>query len=400
MRLSWTIALQFLRDGRVQSLLILVGIAVGTAVIVFITGLVTALQGNIVARTLGSQPQIVVKAADLTPLTPAPAASTAYLSRIDPRPQRLRGIDNAEAVLRTVRAMPTVKAATPVVSGPAFGQRGNAVRAVALIGIDPSSYVRIIPIDTDMIAGHFTVGAEKILVGSRLASDLGLRIGDTLRLTGTAGLAQAFRVAGIFSLGVRDADERQVIVGLHQAQTLLGLPGAITEIDMTVHDLFGAKAVAEQVAGTFGVKAESWMTTNSQLLNALRSQTLSTNIIRLAVALSVALGIASVLAVSVVQRTREIGILRAMGATRTRMLVVFLLQGGLLGLLGSSVGSLIGVGLVQAFNTWGPRLFPISVSGWLVPQAMLVATLAGVLAAWAPARRASRLDPVEAIRTV
>lgn len=400
MRLSWTIALQFLRDGRVQSLLILVGIAVGTAVIVFITGLVTALQSNIVARTLGSQPQIVVKAADLVPLTPPPAPGTAYLSRIDPRPQRLRGIDNAEAVLQTIRGMASVRAATPVVSGPAFGQRGNAVRAVALIGIEPTSYVRIIPIDADMIAGRFNVGAEKILVGSRLAADLGLSVGDTLRLTGASGLAQAFRVEGIFSLGVRDADERQVILGLHQAQTLLGLPGAVTEIDLTVHDLFGAKAVAEQISGLFGVKAESWMTTNSQLLNALQSQTLSTTIIRLAVALSVALGIASVLAVSVVQRTREIGILRAMGATRGRMLLVFLLQGGVLGLLGSSIGSVVGVGLIHAFNTWGPGLFPITVNTVLVPQAMLVATLTGVLAAWAPARRASRLDPVEAIRTV
>lgn len=400
MRLSWNIALQFLRDGRAQTALILVGIAMGSAVIVFITALVTALQGNIVTRTLGSQPQIVVKAADLVPLTPPPAADTVYLSRIDPRPQRLRGIDNAAAVLQAIRAMPDVSAATPVISGPAFAQRGNAVRAVAITGIDPQSYVRIIPVDRDLVAGRFAVGAEKILIGSRLASDLGLAIGDTLRLTGPSGQVQAFRVAGIFTLGVRDIDERQVYLGLRQAQTLLGLPGAVTEIDLSVRELFAAKGIAARLARTFGVKAESWMTTNSQLLNALRSQSLSTNIIRLSVALSVALGIASVLAVSVVQRTREIGILRAMGATRLRMMSVFLVQGGLLGLVGSTAGALLGVGAVMLFNTAGPRLFPVTVSPWLVPQAMLIATAAGVLAAFAPARRAARLDPVEAIRTV
>jgi lipoprotein-releasing system permease protein len=210
MRLSWSIALQFLRDGRAQTTLILIGIALGSAVIVFITALVTALQGNIVKRTLGSQPQIVVKAADLVPLTPPPAANTVYLSQIDPRPQRLRGIDNAAAVLRAIRSMPDVAAATPVVSGPAFAQRGNAVRAVAITGIEPDSYVRIIPLDTDMVTGRFAVGAEKILIGSRLASDLGLAVGDTLRLTGPSGQAQAFRIAGIFSMGVRDIDERQV----------------------------------------------------------------------------------------------------------------------------------------------------------------------------------------------
>lgn len=400
MRLSWSIALQFLRDGRAQTTLILVGIALGSAVIVFITALVTALQGNIVKRTLGSQPQILVKAADLVPLTPPPAANTVYLTQTDPRPQRLRGIDNAAAVLRAIRAMPDVAAATPVVSGPAFAQRGNAVRAVAITGIEPDSYVRIIPLDTDIVSGRFAVGAENILIGSRLATDLGLAVGDTLRLTGPSGQAQAFRIAGIFSMGVRDIDERQVYAGLQQAQTLLGLPGAVTEIDLTVHVLFAAKDIATRIARTFGVKAESWMTTNGQLLNALQSQSLSTNIIRLSVALSVALGIASVLAVSVVQRTREIGILRAMGATRGRMMGVFLIQGGLLGLVGSTFGALLGVGAVYVFDTAGPRLFPVSVSPWLVPQAMLIATLAGVVAALAPARRAARLDPVEAIRTV
>jgi len=400
MRLSWNIALQFLRDGRAQTTLILIGIALGSAVIVFITALVTGLQGNIVKRTLGSQPQIVVKAPDLVPLTPPPRADTVYLSQVDPRPQRLRGIDNAAAVLRAIRAMPDVQAATPVVSGPAFAQRGNVVRAVAVIGIEPASYVRIIPVDTDLVAGQFAVGAQKILIGSRLASDLGLSIGDTLRLTGPSGQAQAFRIAGIFTMGVRDVDERQVYLGLQQAQTLLGLPGSVTEIDMTVRDLFAAKDIASRIARTFGVKAESWMTTNSQLLNALQSQSLSTNIIRLSVALSVALGIASVLAVSVVQRTREIGILRAMGATRLRMMSVFLIQGGLLGLAGSTAGALLGVMAVYVFNTSGPRLFPVTVSPWLVPQAMLIATLAGVIAAYTPARRASRLDPVEAIRTV
>ncbi|MGE0073373.1 MAG: ABC transporter permease, partial [Thiomonas sp.] len=337
---------------------------------------------------------------DLVPLTPPPRSHTVYLSQIDPRPQRLRGIDNAAAVLRAIRAMPDVQAATPVVSGPAFAQRGNAVRAVAIIGIEPGSYVRIIPVDTDMVAGQFTVGAQKILIGSRLATDLGLAVGDTLRLTGPSGQAQAFRIAGIFTMGVRDVDERQVYLGLQQAQTLLGLPGSVTEIDMTVYDLFAAKDIASRIARTFGVKAESWMTTNSQLLNALQSQSLSTNIIRLSVALSVALGIASVLAVSVVQRTREIGILRAMGATRLRMMSVFLIQGGLLGLAGSTAGALLGVAAVYVFNTSGPRLFPVTVSPWLVPQAMLIATLAGVIAAYTPARRASRLDPVEAIRTV
>src|SRR5690606_14666009 len=146
--------------------------------------------------------------------------------------------------------------------------------------------------------------------------------------------------------------------------------------------------------------AESWMESNAELMNALRSQSLSTQIISFFVALSVALGIASVLSVSVVQRTREIGILRAMGTKRGQMLRVFLIQGALFGLAGSALGGLAGYGMVAIFNNFGPRLFYVPVSPWLPVAATLLATLTGVLSASLPARRAAALDPVEAIRHV
>ena len=183
-------------------------------------------------------------------------------------------------------------------------------------------------------------------------------------------------------------------------ESLLDLPGAATVIDVTVDDIFGAREIAARLSRLTGVKAESWMETNAQLMNALRSQSLSTQMISVFVALSVALGIASVLSVSVVQRTREIGILRAMGTTRAQMLRVFLVQGGLFGLAGSVVGALAGYGLVGAFNTFGPKLFFIPVNPWLPVFAALLATVTGIVAAAVPARRASRLDPVEAIRHV
>src|SRR5690606_41625524 len=111
-------------------------------------------------------------------------------------------------------------------------------------------------------------------------------------------------------------------------------------------------------------------------------------------------GIASVLAVSVVQRTREIGILRAMGSPRAQVMRVFLLQGGLLGLAGSALGGLVGWALMQVFNVFGPRLFVAEVPPGLLLSAMAVATVTGVLAAATPARRAARYDPAVAIRYV
>src|SRR5690606_22927541 len=115
-----------------------------------------------------------------------------------------------------------------------------------------------------------------------------------------------------------------------------------------------------------GLKAESWMQSNAQLMNALRSQSLATGMISFFVAVSVAFGIASVLSISVVQRTRQIGILRAMGTRRRQMLKVFLVQGALLGLAGSAIGSLAGHALAWAFNTLGPGLFEVPMSPRLV----------------------------------
>ena len=400
MWIEWTIATRFLREGKAQSTLILVGIAVGVAVIVFLTALITGLQGNIINRTLGTQAHIKVQPTEEANRILPPADGSVQLVLENKRAQRLRSINNWQQVLGVLDTLPQVTAASPMISGPAFARRGEALESVALVGIDAARYQRIIPIQEDVVAGVFRIGAGDAVVGKQLAAELGLRVGDKLRLDGGQGRESVVNVAGIFELGVRELDARYVYLDMKQAQSLLDLPGAATLIDVTVDDIFQAQAVAARISRLTGLKAESWMETNSQLMNALRSQSLSTRMISLFVALSVALGIASVLSVSVVQRTREIGILRAMGTTRRQMLRVFLVQGALFGLVGSLVGALAGYGLVAAFNTFGPKLFYIPVEPGLLLAAALVATVTGIVSAAIPARRAARLDPVEAIRHV
>ena len=398
MWIEWTIATRFLREGKAQSTLILVGIAVGVAVIVFLTALITGLQGNIVDRTLGTQAHIRVQPPEEANRILPPPPGVVQLVLENKRAQRLRSINNWQQVRDVLDTLPQVTAVSPVISGPAFARRGEARESVALVGIDAVRYQRIIPIADDIVAGAFRIGAGDAVIGSQLARDLGLRAGDKLRLDGGQGRDSVVNVAGIFELGVRELDARYVYLDMKQAQSLLDLPGAATLIDVTVDDIFAAQEVAGRISRLTGLKAESWMESNSQLMNALRSQSLSTQMISVFVALSVALGIASVLSVSVVQRTREIGILRAMGTTRRQMLRVFLTQGALFGLAGSLLGGAAGHGLVGAFNTFGPKLFYIPVDPWLLPAAALLATVTGVVSAAIPARRAAALDPVEAIR--
>ena len=367
------IALRFLRHGRAQTLLILCGIAVGVAVIVFVTALITGLQHNIIERTLGTQAHVRVEAPREVNRVAPPPAGTVQLVQEDPRAQALRPIDNWLQVRDVLDAMPGVTAVSPVVSGPAFGRRGDAVESVALVGVDLRRYLRVIPLRDSIVEGRLEVGSGNAVVGRKLADDLGLRLGGKLRLDAGEGREAVVNVAGIFELGVRELDARYVYLDLRQAQSLLALPGGVTVIDLTVEDLFAADRVAARVHGLTGLQAESWMETNAQLMNALASQTMSTRMISAFVAMSVALGIASVLAVSVAQRTREIGILRAMGMRRRQMLQVFLVQGAVLGLAGSAIGGFVGWGLVGAFNTFGPGLFFIPMPVVLVPAAVVLA---------------------------
>jgi len=398
--LEWRIATRFLVDNYLQTLLIAIGIAVGSAVIVFITALIDGLQINIIDRTLGTQAHIRLLPPDEFNHIAAPPSGTVQLVLESKRAQGLQSISNWQEILSVLSTQQDIDAVSPLISGPALARRGAARSSVALMGVDPVQYQRIIPIQKDMIAGKFIVGGGNAVIGKELAQDFGVQVGDKIRLDAGEGREATLNISGIFSLGVRELDSRYVYLDIKQTQTLLDLPGGITVIDIRVKSLFSADQIAERLGRLTNLKAESWMQTNGQLLNALKSQSMSTQMIRVFVGISVAFGIASVLAVSVVQRTREIGILRAMGSPRRQILHIFLLQGGILGLLGSVLGGLAGFLLVQSFNTFGPKLFYIPVNASLLASTVIVATVTGVVAAAFPARRAARYDPAVAIRYV
>ncbi|MCE8002893.1 ABC transporter permease [Billgrantia ethanolica] len=395
------IAWSLLRDGRAQTALMLVGIMVGAAVVVFISTLIGGLQANIIERTLGTQAHIrLLPPEEFNRVLPLQDPASIALVLEDRRPQRLRSIDNWQALVPVLDRWPGVTAVSPTISGPALAVRGSANRSVSIIGADAERLRGILPIADHMVEGVFRLRPGEILIGRELADDLGLQSGDRMRLDTAGERTVIMTVAGVFELGVREIDNRLMYLDLDEARSLLDLPGGVSALELTVAEVFAADRLALRLGALTGQRAESWMETNAQLLNALRSQTLSTTMIRSFVSLSVAFGIASVLAVSVVQRTREIGILRAMGLGRGRILRVFLIQGALLGLAGGGLGALFGSLLVLAFDVFGPRLFVIGFDPWLIPAAMALASMAGLAAAAWPASRAARLDPAVAIRHV
>lgn len=399
------LALRFLREGRMQSALILAGVTGGVAVTIFLTQLINQLQSGIIDRVMGAQAHVVLRPLEEATLrVPAPPDGPALAALVQPREQRLRSLDQWERVAAQVAATPQVLAVSPVVSGPAFAASGAASRSVALLGVLPDAYRRVVQMDDKMLHARFDVSGNRALIGVELARELGLDVGDRLRLSSASGRSETLLVGGLFDMGNRELNRRWVFVTLRLGQTLLDLPGGVTHIDVRVRDLFGADAVANVLRAQTGLTVESWMQTNAGLLNALSNQSVSNNLIRSFVVLIVALGIASVLVVSVVQKQREIGILRAMGAGRRRVMAIFLLQGGLVGLVGSVLGTALAFSLLQVFSRIfkspdGSALFAPMLDPLLVLLAALLACVVGLLAAVIPARSAARMDPVQAIRS-
>ena len=404
---EWIVAIRFLREGRLQTAFIIGGIAIGVGVIVFMSALLSGLQANFVRRALTGQAhiQLLPPKETVRPLRGGPAdAAPANGGAIVQAPlQRVRSIDQWQAIAAQIRALPEVLVVSPAVTGPALAVRGDASRSISVIGMEPELYYRIVPLDEKVVRGSARLSGSDILIGTELASDLGIGVGDKLRITAATGAANTLTIAGVFDLGNKGANTRSTFVALRTAQSLLGLPGGVSALDVTVRDVYGAEAVARRITVATGVQADSWIKTNEQFFSAVNAQTLANRAIRFFVALSVAFGIASVLVVSVVQKSREIGILRAMGISRGQILRVFLLQGGVLGLGGALAGSGLGalaLALWQRFarGADGQPLFLLSFEPSLFAAALALATLTGLIAAFAPALRAARLDPVVAIR--
>lgn len=397
------LAYRFLIDGRAQSLLIVTGVAVGVSVQVFVTVLIDGLQKDLIAQTIGAQPHVVVEPLrdEPRPLR-EPEAGSAVLRHTVRSTQRIHSIDGWPRVVDSIRRRPGVTAVAPKVSGPGLAVHGDASSSVVIEGVSAEAWNAIVPIAEHLIEGRFVLDARDAVLGRELASDLGVRVGDRVRLETASGRGELYTVRGVFRLGSKEADSRWALVSLRSAQTLFDLSGGATQIDVSVRDVFAAEGIAEEIGAASGLSSESWMTSNAQLLAALRSQSSSTRMIEVFVLVAVAMGITSVLVVSVVQRRGQIGILRAIGASRASVLSIFLLQGAVMGLLGAIVGCALGAGFARGFQVAMAHSEGVVHSIDLTPEVfartLAIAVGVGVLAAAMPARHASKLDPAVAIR--
>lgn len=392
-----------MREGFLQTLFIIAGVALGVSVIVFMSALLAGLQSSIFKTLLDYQAQIVISPPDEAPRVLRHSGDAETATLVQPRAQRPRSLDQWQKLRDNTLAIPGVLVVAPVVEGAAFILRGDAISGVGVRGIEPDSYLRLIALKEKIIAGNTDITSTDIVIGAKLAKDLGIWTGDKLTIQAASGASSVLFVSGIFDFGNQAQNTGIVYMALRTAQSLLGLPGGATSVQVKVTEPFEAETLAAQIAAQPDIKVESWIKTNAEFFKALSGQTLTFFMIRLFVGITAALGIASVLVVSVVQKSKEIGILRATGTTRGQILRVFLLQGAIFGFLGSLLGSLMGWGFLTAWrgyarNDEGVPFFTLDVGPMLFLYVALGATLVGTLSALLPAQRAARLDPAVAIR--
>ncbi len=410
MRFEVSIALRYFRSGGMQSVLTILGVSVGVAVSIFIACLIGGVQEGLITRIIGSLAAVSLEPKESVPRSmgkvfSADGKESLLLERVEKSGQRAARIGEWKPLVEHLDRDPAITVVSPTASGAGFVIKGNQVLPITFRGVIPERANKITDLRTRMVAGIYDVSGQNCVVGVELAKELGISLKDKIRTRSGKGVELVFTVMGIFDVGINEINLRSFYVSLTNAQRLLELVGYINAIEMKVLEIYEANTIADRLGAVTGLKSQSWMRQQKEFLSAIQAQNGSNALIRTFMMLAVAFGIASVLVVSVVQKSREIGILKSMGARTRSIMLIFMIQGLLTGLIGSLVGTAFGVSLCWALmqipgdNMTSPgQLFPIKIIPLYIIQAIVAAVVVGVVASIAPARRAAKLDPVEVIR--
>ncbi len=382
----------------VITLISVVGVAIGVAALVIAIALITGFQGDVQAKILGATSHVMVS--DLGG----------------------RGLEGYEGMAAKIRAIPGVESASPVV-----------YNTVLITGVGESSGALVKGIDFErerpgsdwlqkLEAGEIprAGGArDGLLLGRELALRIGAQVGDfvsiitassTLSPMGLLPKRKVFEVSGIFNTGLYEFDSSTALVAIGVAQKLFGLEGRASYIQVKLRNIFDAPVIGEKIKEVLqpAVYITTWMELNKSLFSALK---LEKNILFLTITLIVvvaALNIIASLILMVMEKTRDIGILMAIGATPQMINRIFFYQGALIGVIGTALGSLLGLGWCALANAFELIKIPVDIYQIsYVPFRMRpldlalivgVALLICFVSTLFPARRAAKIDPVVALK--
>lgn len=384
MKLAFSIGMRFLKKSKGQTLLIIIGIVIGVAVQVFVGSLIDGLQFSLVDGTIGSQPHITI----------IDEEASETFTEADDLIEELKEDERLMAVLKSFSRNGFIL------------QDEDETSAVFLRGFEFEEADEIYNLEDALVEGNMPAGENEILIGTDFSEKTGIEVGDAVEFIATANALENLEVVGLFDLGVTSLNESWVISELETAQTIFEEEGQLSTIEMQVADVFTAGEIADEIENTIesdGLITTNWEDENESLLSGLMGQSISSIMIQVFVLIAVLLGIASVLAISGVQKSKQLGILKAMGIKDRTAGQIFLFQGFVLGSVGAIVGSAVGIGLMYGFSTYvlnpdGTALVPFYVDPQFVLISVGIAIVASTIAAFIPARNSSKLNPIEVIQ--
>ena len=347
------------------------------------------------------------------------------------------GIDDYPAAAAKVEKVEGVEAVAPFVFVEGIlSSKHDSIGAV-IRGVDMASHRKISTIEDKIVEGtmNFDVARKSelepklggyvpprygIVLGVELARNLGVDLNDTVTLISSQVIwnplapvpprLRNFRVVGIFDVGMFEFDSHLAYIDLKTAQEFLGIPGKVNGLEIRVDDVFEAPAVSARINDAVGLPyfARDWTVTHEQLWAMLALEKHTMFVILTLIILVAAFNILATLIMIVIEKTREIGIMKAMGATNGAVVRIFILKGFIIGTLGTALGLAAGLGLCHILKkyqfvqlpaeVYALRTLPVVVQSWDVLFICLVALAISVAATIYPAWRAARLEPVEAIQ--
>lgn len=387
MKLAFRIALRFLSSSKGQTVLISLGIAIGISVQIFIGSLIEGLQISLVDTTIGRSSHITVVATEKN----AP-------------------IENYKDVMDQIEARyPGVTHVSPSITRGAFLAIGEETNQIIFRGFEMERADEIYRLSDSLLENSRlpAPSTNEVIIGSGLARDFKINIGDTVDVVTGATMTWQANVVGTFDLKVSNINDSWIVGNLSYAQEAFAYEdNQVINIEMQTLEPFEADLISDDMTQSINAENivfENWKVQNEQLLSGLSGQSTSSLMIQVFVVISVVLGIASVLAITVLQKSRQIGILKAMGINDKTSSLVFLFQGFILGIFGGILGIVIGLGLLFSFTTFalnpdGTPVVPIYINYGFMALSGLIAVTASTLAAIIPALKSRKLSPIEVIK--
>lgn len=386
MKLGYKIAIRFLKSNKGQTFLIILGIAIGVSVQIFIGSLIQGLQKSLIEKTIGNSAQITITA-----------------DTDDKEMENYKSVYNYVAGFGD-----QIKAVLVASDHPAFLKLEDTSKSLLIRGFELKDADKIYKFSDKIVEGRLPENENEVILGIDLLEEYELQVGDTIEIINTAQKVQELKLVGSFDLKVSSINQNWGIVTLKTAQSYFEVEDSITSIEIQVNsdEVFEADLIADElqnITNRSELEYVNWKEQNEQLLSGLSGQSISSIMIQVFVMISVVLGIASVLAITVLQKSKQIGILKAMGIKNLTAGYVFLFEGTILGIFGAILGIALGLLLSIAFtkfalNPDGTPVIALYISPSFILLSGFIAVIASMLAALVPAIRSSKLNPIDIIR--